>query len=137
MSTKPTVLALIVCDEIIDDRVTNKKSLIGMFNNIRVHALPSMHHQLVVYVAMTGHGTVPVRVELVRADDITEESGPVLRMDNPGLTFEDPNAVVEAAFKLNGIVFPEAGLYNFRVLSGNHLLAQREFRVHQIEGDQG
>ena len=133
MNVKPTVLALIVCDEVIDDRFTNKKSLIGLFNNINAPGFPVVHPQLVVFLAMTGQGTVPIRLELVHAEDITNEEGPILRLEQSEFQFKDPNAVVEMVFKLNGVPFPRAGLYHFRVLSGNDLLNQREFRVHLVE----
>ena len=105
----PQVLALIVCDEVIDDRITNKKSLIGLFNNISAHGFPTVHPKIVVYLALTGHGKVPVRLELVRADDITEEKGPIMRLDSE-IAFNDPNAVVDMVFILNGVPFPRPGL---------------------------
>jgi hypothetical protein len=129
------VLALIICDDVIDDRVTNKKSLIGLFNNISARSFPIQHHQMVVYLAMTGHGEIPIKIEMVHAEDITEETGPILQLEKTDFIFNDPNAVVELVFKLQGIPFPRPGLYQFRVRSDNHLLTQRDFLVHQVEGD--
>ena len=53
----PDVLAMLVCDQIITDRLTGKQSLIGMFSKVHAVAFPATHPQLCVFVALTdGHG---------------------------------------------------------------------------------
>lgn len=132
---KPTVLALVVCDEVIEDLTTRKKSLIGLFNNIHAQNFPSIHTQLVVFIAMTGQGVAPIRLELVHAEDVTEESKPILRLEQAEFRFKDPNTIVDLVFKFNGVPFPRPGLYHFRVMSGNELLSERDFRVNHISDD--
>ena len=132
---KPTILALVVCDEVIEDLSTRKKSLIGLFNGIIAKGFPSVHHQLVVFISMTGQGVAPIRLELVHAEDVTEDSQPILRLEQPEFHFEDPNTIVDLVFKLHDVPFPRAGLYYFRILSGNDLLSQRDFRVGLAKDD--
>ena len=42
---------------------------------------------------------------------------------------------VDLVFKLHDVPFPRAGLYYFRILSGNDLLSQRDFRVGLAKDD--
>ena len=44
----PSGLAIVVCDQIIEDKATSKKSLIGIFNNIASPTFPCRHPQLSV-----------------------------------------------------------------------------------------
>ena len=67
MSEKPTPsgLAIVVCDQIIEDKATNKKSLIGIFNNIASQTFPCRHPQLSVFVSLTeGHGNYDARMRI-------------------------------------------------------------------------
>ena len=50
---KPIAEALILCDEIITEAGTNKKSLIGTFNSIVSAEFPMQHAKICVYAAMT------------------------------------------------------------------------------------
>ena len=46
----PSGLAIVVCDQIIEDKATSKKSLIGIFNNIASQTFPCRHPALSVFV---------------------------------------------------------------------------------------
>ena len=66
----PDVLSLIVCDQIITDRLTGKQSIIGMFSKIHTRGFPAAHPQLSVYVALTeGHGETELTIRIVDAND--------------------------------------------------------------------
>lgn len=130
---KPQVLALVICDDVIEDSTTRKKSLFGLFDGIGARRFPVIHPSMAVFVTMVGQGNVPLRLELVHAEDITEENGPLLRIEQPEFEFRDPNAVVDFVFKLKGVRFPRPGVYLFRVLAGNHLLCERRFQVSMAE----
>src|SRR4051812_28041201 len=57
----PEVLAMILCDLVITDVETNKKSLIGLFDQVETATLPCVVHELHVYLSLTdGHGVLPV-----------------------------------------------------------------------------
>jgi len=44
----PLGLALVVCDQIIEDKLTHKKSLIGIFNQIATPSFPCRHARMAV-----------------------------------------------------------------------------------------
>ena len=63
---KPIVNAMLVCDKVITETGTNKKSLIGIFENINAYKFPCIHHFLAVYIKLTdANGRYKFRLELV------------------------------------------------------------------------
>lgn len=127
MSQKPVALAMIVCDSVIDDRRTNKKSLIGIFNNITSKSFPCRHNQLNVYLSLTdGRGTVKGILRCVRKDTDNK-----LMELNGEIPFPDGNATVEFNFEINGIVFPEPGIYSFDFLCNGEPVVTKDITVQQ------
>lgn len=125
---KPIAEALILCDEIINEAGTNKKSLIGTFNNIVAADFPTQHPKICVYAAMTnGQGQMSGELRCVRADDqqeIFKAAGTV--------QFTDPNQVVEMSFNFRNIVFERPGIYSFELLAGDELLLEKRLYVVRV-----
>lgn len=120
----PKILAILVCDLVVEDKRSGNKSLVNMFNAILCPRLPARHDRLVVFVQMTnGRGKVPVHLELIGPDNAT-----VLRLDGEG-TFADPLTAHDLVFELRGVVFPVAGMYRFQVTAGQGAIADRPFSV--------
>lgn len=120
----PDVLALLVCDQIITDRLTGKQSLIGMFSTIHSARYPIVHPQLSVYVALTdGHGKTPVTIRLVDAD----ESRPPLVQGTGVVEFKNPRVIANLALQFHGLRFPEPGEYRVQLYCKEVLL--REARL--------
>lgn len=123
----PDVIALLVCDQIITDRMTGKVSLIGMFSKVHGRRFPASHPQLCVFVAMTdGHGKTELVIRVVDANDarppIVEGKGIV--------DFKNPRAIAHLALQFHGLTFPEPGDYRVQLWSGGSLL--REARLELI-----
>lgn len=124
----PDVLSLIVCDQIITDRVTGKQSLIGMFSKVHARGFPATHPQLCVFVALTeGYGTKAITIRIVDANDarppIVEGKGKV--------AFKDPRAIANLALQFHGLTFPEAGEYRVQLFAAGELL--REARLDLVK----
>ena len=125
----PLNLAIIVCDSIIDDRKTGKKTLVGVFNRIAAGSFPCVHHSLSVFVSLTnGRGEYEAELRCVKS--ATEE--PI--MEGKGkVGFKDPRDVVEIGFELRGLKFPEPGLYHLEFLCDGVPIGQRPFTVEEIK----
>ena len=123
----PDVLALIVCDQIITDRLTGKQSLIGMFSKIHAQRYPASHPQLSVFVALTdGHGKTELVIRLV---DSNEARSPIV--EGKGMVdFKSPRAIANLALQFHGLTFPEPGEYRVQLWSQGNLL--REARLEMI-----
>ena len=123
----PDVLSLIICDQIITDRMTGKQSLIGMFSRVHSPVFPTSHPQLSVFVSLTeGYGDTVLRIRIVDSDEarspIVEGKGKV--------HFKDPRAIAHLALQFHGLRFPEPGEYRVQLYSGNELL--REARLELV-----
>lgn len=124
----PEVLALLVCDQIITDRMTGKQSLIGMFSNIHVRGFPATHPQLCVYVMLTsGHGLTEFTLRVVDAND----ARPPIVEGRGRVDFKDPRAIANLALQFNGLTFPEAGPYRVQLYAEGELL--REARLDLLQ----
>lgn len=129
MPCLPHVLAMIICDMVLDDRISGKKSLIGLFDAIAASSLPCLVNELFVFVALTeGHGEQTIHLRCVKASTNEE-----LFDTDTEVKFPDPLSVVEVNFGLCGCEFPEVGEYRFQLFAGENLLCERKFHVTQVE----
>jgi hypothetical protein len=124
MSEKPApkCLAMLICDYVIRDAVTQNKSLIGIFNTINAVSYPVRHDRMNVFVALTdGHGSYAssLRVRGAGGDRLVGIDG---RID-----MKDPLAVVEIVFELRGLIIPSPGRYFVEFLCDGELLMDRTF----------
>ncbi len=123
----PDVLALLVCDQIITDRLTGKQSLIGMFSRIHARGFPATHPQVCVFVALTeGYGETEFTIRIVDADD---ERAPIVE-GRGKVGFKNPRAIANLALQFHGLAFPSSGEYRVQLLSDGELL--REARLELI-----
>lgn len=124
----PDVLALIVCDQIITDRLTGKQSLIGMFSKIHTRGFPASHPQLSVFVALTeGHGEAQLTIRIVDSN----EARPPIVEGRGKVHFKDPRAIANLALQFHGLTFSQPGEYRVQIWSGRELL--REARLELIK----
>lgn len=133
MNNTPSGLAIVVCDQIIEDKLTSKKSLIGIFNNIASHQFPCRHPQISVFVSLTeGRGECKARLRIAHEESnaaVADVSGPI--------QFPDVNAVVELVFNLVGLTFPEPGLYAIEFYCDDALVLERRFHVTHAQPPKG
>lgn len=123
--SKPIGIAMIVCDQVILDHFTQKKSLIGLFNTIGCDHFPTTVARLCVFVSVTDvrdetRGVLKCRNESSGRD--------ILRMEGR-LKADNPNAISEIVFDLNNVSFPESGLHCFEFLCDDELVLQTRFAV--------
>lgn len=123
----PEVLSLIVCDQIITDRLTGKQSLIGMFSKVHAPRFPASHPQLSVFCAMTdGHGKTELTIRIVDGNEaraaIVEGKGYV--------NFASPRAIAHLSLQFHGLTFPQPGEYRVQIWCQGELL--REARLELV-----
>ena len=121
------MLAMIICDSVIEDVESGKKSLIGLFDHVQTTDFPSVVNELNVFLSLTdGRGNPSAELRCVDAQ--TEE---VLFRTTGEIEFPDPLTVVDLHFRFQGCEFPEAGEYRFQFLCNNELLRERKFYVER------
>lgn len=124
---KPNSLALVICDMVIDDRETHKKTLVGIFSDIGAGKFPFRHPELHVFVSLTdGNGAYRARLECRHRDSnerVFEVKGDI--------HFDNPNQVVDINFALRGIIFNKPGIHNFDFYCDDQIVGSRKFNVTQ------
>lgn len=131
----PKANAMLICDYVITEQGTNKKSLIGIFEHINVNRFPCVHHSLSVYIKMTeGQGTYRFRLELVDLKDNKTVGGGEIPRD---IQINNPLMAHELVFNLKGLKFQHAGDYEFRIYANENILGQKTFVVSEMPGKPG
>lgn len=128
-SFKPDVLSLLVCDQILMDRLTGKTSLIGMFSTIGAPRYPVRHPQLCVFASLTdGRGPTPLELTIVDSED----ARPPIVSGTATVEFKDPRAVACLNLHFNGLVFPEPGGYRVQLKCHGELLREARLYLSKI-----
>ena len=125
-------MAIVICNEIIEDKRSNNKTLVGLFNGIRTQQLPSAHPRMFVMASFTsGLGRWPVKFRIV--DPSNNE---IVRMEGEE-NFENLLEVRDLVFELLGLPLSEEGTYVVDVIVGGTPVAERRFAVQLVkEGQQ-
>ena len=126
----PVGVAIVICDLIIEDKLTSKKSLIGIFNQIGTQNFPYRHPQICVFVSVTeGRGQCAARdceLSTTRVNYVVAEV-------NGSIEFPDVNAAFELNLNLVGLVFPQPGTYSIEFYCDDALVLERRFNVIHIK----
>jgi hypothetical protein len=134
---KPDVLSLLVCDQILIDRLTGKTSLIGMFSTIGAQRYPVRHPQLCVFASLTdGRGPTPLELTIVDSED----ARPPIVSGTATVEFKDPRAVACLNLHFNGLVFPEPGGYRVQLKCHGELLREARLylsKIRRLKGGRG
>jgi hypothetical protein len=128
-SEMPIGLALISCDTVIEDRRTNKKSLIGLFGQLNVRRFPYVHPSLSLFVSMTG-GTGEHACEVLCSNDSLAK--PLFSVKGK-IKFDHPQQVIDMVFQLQAIRFPLADTYWIKVVVDEVPLMMRPLVVVQLQ----
>ncbi len=119
-------LGLILCDTIIEDRLTGKKSLIGMFDRLASQKFPCHHPQLSILVSLTsGRGAYPCSIICKHID------GDIAFQGNGKVDLQNPHQVVDIAFNFMGVIFPKPGVYNLQFLADDFPVMTRQIFIEQ------
>ena len=123
----PTLLAILICDQIVQDPSTGKHSLLGLFSQITASGFPCAHPQLHVFVSLTdGHGPAAGVLRLVRKG--AQPEAPVLETRGD-IEFSHPLAIVDLIFNIVNLSLPAPGRYSFDFYCNGALLGSRPFDV--------
>jgi hypothetical protein len=107
----PSVVAMLVCDQIITEQITNKKSLIGVFDNFYSLTFPTLMVRLAIYVKMAdavGNYMFKVRVVKLKDESLIAEIGVQAQI-------ADASQYSELALNMGNVPIPEAGKYEFQL----------------------
>ncbi|MCC6965953.1 MAG: hypothetical protein IT391_06680 [Nitrospira sp.] len=128
-SPTPSIQAFLVCDSVIEDSLTKKKSLIGIFSHLQAMTFPFQHHQLGLYFCMTdAEGTYHLEIDLVYVN--TDQL--VCRASLPDIAIHDRLQIADFGINIPALLFPTPGRYEFRLRMNGRVIAQKDFHVIQL-----
>ena len=126
----PLIKAILICDHIITEAGSNKKSLIGVFENITAPRFPYLHQLMSVYIKLTdAAGEYKMRIELV---DLRENKV-IGKGEVPSITFSDKLMHYELTFNFAGLRLNHRGKYEFRIYANDEFLDSKDFNVLQAK----
>ena len=129
----PSVVAMLLCDQIINEAGTNKKSLIGVFDNFASMAFPVLFQRLAVYVKLAdAEGDYQFKLRLVNLKDesLIAEIGIQAKI-------ADRTQHSELALNFGNIPIPEEGKYEFQLYAGDEYLHRITMQAVKAQLPQG
>jgi hypothetical protein len=121
----PIPLSMILCDMIIEDKKTSKKSLIGLFSTVTTAKVPCLLNRFGVFISLTeGIGEYACVLRCSFAEDNTQ-----IGETKGQVRFMDRREVVEISLEVNGVSFPRYGDYRFDLYCEEELLISRVINV--------
>lgn len=128
IEVKPILKAMLLCDQTLVEEGTHKRSLIGLFDRVKVPVFPTVHNSMSVYVQFREiEGTFDFTLELHDiAEDKTLHKAVVNRFN-----VKDRSRDCELVFNLLSVRFLHAGEYEFRIFVNESVFGQKSFQVVQ------
>lgn len=125
----PVSVATLICNEVIEDKRTGNKTVVGIFNAIGTTQLPATHPRMTVLASVT-NAEREISVKLVlRGPEGREMLSAEARVPARG-----PGDVVDLLFELNNITFNELGDYIFELFFAEQVIGARRFMVVEHKG---
>jgi hypothetical protein len=130
---KPSVQAFLVCDQVIEDSLTKKKSLIGIFTHLQAIIFPFQHQQMGLYFCLTdAEGVYRFDIDLIYLNN--EQL--ICRATLPNIVIDDRLQISDFGINIPSLIFPAPGRYEFRLRVEGSFIAQKDFNVMQLSGHQ-
>lgn len=123
----PSVLAMLLCDQIIIDALTQKKSLIGIFDKLNVLSFPAGLNCAVYAKLADAEGNYRFKIRVVHLKD--ERLMGEVTADGLVKTMLES---ADVAVYLNGFVVPEPGKYEFQLFANEMYLSRTTLDAVQL-----
>ena len=128
ISNSPIVLALLICDTVITDAMTGKKSLIGIFNSIAVAKFPHIIPQMNIFASLSNlEGEVEVKLKLIAGNEDVVFELPAK------VPFKTPLDAPELFFNLQNFKVNSPGTYELQLIAKDEILASRLIVVREAK----
>jgi hypothetical protein len=130
MSSPPTLLSILICDSIIIEKATEKKSLIGIFDVLHSPNLPAVR-PMGFFARLTDLEDDYLFV--VRVVQLTVDGEKVVSAVETGqVSISDPLGVLDLALNLPPMKFPSFGRYEFQLFANDCYMGRATMTVSEI-----
>lgn len=126
---RPTALGLFLCDQVILDQYTGRRSLVGMFEALNCRDVPFTPPPFTAYAALTdGQGQIRLELRVTDIDEEVELAVERLTVELPG-----PLDTAHVRFRFHRLPFPDAGHYLVELFVEDEPICHRHLVIHQLE----
>ncbi len=125
MPRLPRIQAVLIADQVLQEKGSNKWSVIGVFDRIYAHSFPVLHHTMGIYVRLTdAEGGYDVKLELQDALDRT-----IAVFGGIRLQVLDPKYSVDFGVQTRNLILTGPGKHLIRVYLNADLVDQVPLEV--------
>jgi hypothetical protein len=126
---RPSALGLLLCEQVIRDSETGRRTFVGAFDSLTADEFPFVSPPLTVYAALTnGQGRIRLELRVTDIDDEVDLAVEGLTVDLPG-----PLDLAHVRFRFRGLSFPEPGHYLFQLFAENEPICHRRLHIRESE----
>jgi len=124
----PIVKSFIIADTVIQDRLTGKWSIIGVFDRVMAPSFPVVHPTVALYLRLSdAQGRYRMRVEFRDASDRR-----VGLFEGIEIEVKDPAQAIEVGLPTHMLPLEKPGKYQFQLFINDEFAASAELTVIQI-----
>lgn len=123
----PKCVALLLCNEVIEDKRTNNKTVVSIFNSIAAPAVPTLHDRMFIMASLTGQKgkwRLTLRIAAPSGTEVVKVEG--------DLEISVADEVSDIVLELRQVPLNEEGTYYIDLLLGESLISGRRFIVKQF-----
>ncbi len=129
LSVPPIPIAFLVCDQVITDEATKKKTLVGVFDHIMVKQFPARHGPVALYARMfDSEGVHDCKVDYIKVD-----SQETLGNATGQIQVKSRNRSFEFSLNLPGIELPAPGEYEFRLYIDSRMMQRARLTAIEMK----
>jgi hypothetical protein len=111
----PTLVAALIADTGAVDPVTQKKTLVGIFNRIFARSVPTQRPMMLYFCITDGIGLYPIKIQLLL---LAKEELLVAEIEG-AIRLGDRTQSVDFLIPTPPLPFPAPGRYEFRLLASD------------------
>ena len=121
----PVPIAFLLCERVIIEEGTRKKTIIGVWNNINAPTLPFTQRPVCLYARLIdGEGRYALKMVLIQVE--TQEK--MLTIEGE-ITAESRHNPIDFASPIFGLTIPAAGEYEFSLWMNDRYIHRVRFYV--------
>lgn len=130
----PVPLAFLICDQVISDEATKKKTLVGVFDRLWAQSFPIAGYvPVTLYVRfIDAEGKYQFKIDYVKSADQRQLAQAIIEAE-----ISDRHTAGEFAVRLPPIPVPEPGEYEFRLWANGRYLHRVRFVASQLPAPGG
>lgn len=121
------MLAFLICESVIHDAETQKKTLVGVFDRVLSGVAPQSINLGLYAKLVEGSGQYTFKIRMVNLKD----EAPVVQVPLTA-SWANPQAPLELGVNFRGLVVPEFGNYEFQLHANDIYLGRAVFSLENM-----